>query len=372
MSALADWLVRQARPWLADERGPLTLHQGRALAAILSCRTPALGGNVYRCTQCQESDFSYHSCNHRACPRCGGSDTAKWTQKQEEKLLPVPYFFWTFTVPDTLRAAFTTRPDLLSDLIFTNAFRALQAVANRPEVLGAQVAGLAVIHNWGRQLQLHPHLHLITPGGGLSFDGKRWVHTLNPEWFLPVEAVSAAFRHGFEQSLAAEAPELHAAVPDSTWYKKWNVDVQAAGSGQAVLRYLARYVKRTAISDERILEATDSHVRFSYKDSETETYKELTLSADEFMRRYLQHVPVPGQHRIRYFGWLHPAARRRRMIIEGLLKKPLVLTTAPAEPDWAKQCPHCNQFTLEYQCPIPRGLDFGPKRPRQRPRCASP
>jgi hypothetical protein len=372
MHTLADWLTRQARPWLEGEFGPLTLHARRALAAILSCRTPALGGSTYRCINCHETDFSYHSCNHRACPRCGGQDIAEWTQKQEEKLLPVPYFFWTFTVPDTLRAAFATRPDVLSNILFNNAFRALQTVANRPEILGAQVAGLAVIHTWGRQLQLHPHLHIIMPGGGLSFDKTHWVHARDPEWFLPVEAVAAAFCSGFEQALAAEAPELHAAVPDSTWHKKWNVDVQAAGTGHAVVRYLARYVKRTAISDERIIEATDTHVRFSYIDSETDQKKELTLTAQEFMRRYLQHVPVPGQHRVRYFGWLHPAAFRRRMIIEGLLKKPLVLTKEPPGPDWAKQCPHCNQFTLEYQCPIPRGLDFGPKRPRQRPRCASP
>jgi hypothetical protein len=361
MSALADWLVRQAPGWLEDEHGSLAPQARRALVAITRCRTPVLGGRVYACTDCSGHDFAYHSCNHRACPRCGGADVAEWTHAQEEKLLPVPYFFWTFTVPDTLRAAFATQPALLADLLFANAFRALQSVATRPEVLGAQVAGLAVLHTWGRQLQHHPHLHIIMPGGGLSLDDKRWIEPRDPAWLLPVEAVAAAFRDGFEAALAAEAPALHAALPDSTWRKKWNVDIQAAGTGQAVVRYLARYIKRTAISDERIIEADDKTVRFRYKDSQTGKHCELTLDAAEFMRRYLQHVPMPGQHRVRYFGWMHPSAKRRRMKVEGLLRKIILVRAKEAEPEWSRQCPHCHKFTLVYIGEIPRGP----------PRCAS-
>jgi len=375
MSALADWLVRQAPAWLdGDGRASRALapHQARALAAITRCRTPELGGRVYRCTDCSGTDYSYHSCNHRACPRCGGQDTAAWTHAQEQKLLPVPYFFWTFTVPDTLRATFAAQPKLLADLLFISAFRALQSVANRPKVLGAQIGATAVIHTWGRQLQHHPHLHIITPGGGLSFDNTRWIDTPNPEWFLPIAAVKTAFRDGFEQALAAEAPALHAAIPNSTWRKGWNVDIKHAGTGRAVLRYLARYVKRTAISDERIIHANDKEVRFRYTDSETNQPRELTLTADEFMRRYLQHVPIPGQHRVRYFGWMHPAAKLRRMKIEGLLKKKIIVCKEPEPVDWSKQCPHCHKFTLEFYCEIPRGLPMPAKKRREAVRCASP
>jgi hypothetical protein len=356
MSVLADWLVRQAPAWLAGCHGPLPPAHRRALTAILRCRTPALGGRVYRCTDCEGHDYAYHSCHHRACPRCGGGGAAAWAQKQEEKLLPVPYFFWTFTVPDTLRMAFAARPDVLQDLLFTQAFAALQEVAWRPHVLGADLAAVAVLHTWGRQLQHPPHLHLIVPGGGLAKGGTRWRASRSPEWFLPVKAVAAAFKARFEEALRAGVPGLHAAVPARTWREDWNVDVQAAGTGIEVVRYLARYVKRTAISDERILEATDQSVRFAYTDSATQERREMTLPADEFMRRYLLHVPPPGQHRVRYFGWLHPAAKLRRLRVETLLAKVIVVRAQPPNgPDRSRCCPHCRQFTLICVGRLPRG-----------------
>lgn len=347
MTVLADWLARRAPQWLAGRHGPLPPAHRRAPNAILRCRTPALGGRVYACADCSGHDYAYHSCHHRACPRCGGQGAGEWTQKQEQKLLPVPYYFWTFTVPDTLRAAFRAEPAKLADILFAQAFGALQAVAHRKNVLGADIAAVAVLHTWGRQLQHHPHLHLIVPGGGLAEGGTRWRASRSPEWFLPVKAVATAFRHGFEAALRASAPGLHTAVPDSVWRKRWNVDVKAAGSGTEVVRYLARYVKRTAISDERIIEANDQTVRFSYTDSRTSKRCEVELSAVQFMRRYLQHVPPRGQHRVRYFGWMHPAAIKRRMRVETLLAKVIVVRAAPPpRPDWSRCCPHCGKFAL--------------------------
>lgn len=354
MSILADWLVRQAPAWLRGERGPLPPAHRRALVAITRCRTPALGGRVYRCTDCQKPDYAYHSCHHRACPRCGGQDVAAWTQAREEELLPVPYFFWTFTVPAQLRPAFAALPAEVADLLFQSAFAALQSVASVPRHLGGQLGALGVLHTWGRQLQHHPHVHFIVPGGGLRPDGQRWQCCRNAEWFLPVQAVAAAFRHGFADGLAALAPELHAAVPDSVWRLNWNVDVQAAGRGPEVVRYLARYVKRTAISADRILHADDQTVRFCYTDSATGQRQELTLSAEAFMRRYLQHVPPPGQHRVRYFGWWHPSAKKRRMKIENLLAKLIVVRAKTERPDWSRCCPHCRKFTLVYVGKLPR------------------
>ena len=301
----------------------------------------------------------------------------------------MPYYFWTFTVPDTLRAAFAADPARLADVLFAQAFGALQQVADLPRHLGAQLGAVAVLHTWGRQLQHHPHVHLIVPGGGLRPDGKRWRKCRSPDWFLPVKAVATAFRRGFAQALRAAAPALHAAVPDSVWRADWterdsaemagvkrrseatprmaprvpgtggrshNVDVQAAGSGAQVVRYLARYVKRTGISDERIIEATDETVRFSYTDSQTGARREVTLSAVAFMRRYLQHVPAPGQHRVRYFGWMHPAAKLRRMRVETLLRKVIVVRAAPPpRPDWSRCCPHCGKFALVCVGLLPRG-----------------
>jgi predicted RNA-binding Zn-ribbon protein involved in translation (DUF1610 family) len=349
MSTLADWLAGQATAWLAGRHGPLPPAHRRALHSILRCRTPALGGRVYACKDCTGHDYAYYSCHHRACPRCGGADAAEWTRAQEEKLLPVPYYFWTFTVPDTLRAAFKARPELLHDLLFAQAFAALQTVARRKNVLGAEIAAVAVLHTWGRQLQHHPHVHLIVPGGGLRPEGQRWQRCRSPEWFLPVKAVAAAFRTGLEAALLAARPDLHAAVPDSTWRAGWNVDVQAAGTGREVVRYLARYVKRTAISDERIIEADDKTVRFYYTDSQTGQRKESEVSAEVFMRRYLQHVLPPGQHRVRYFGWLHPAAWRRRLKVETLLAKVIVVRAQTvARATSPRCCPHCGSLALVF------------------------
>ena len=353
MSVLADWLARQALDPAVAGR-PITPAQRRALLAIMRCRTPARGGQVYRCTACDETDFAYHSCHHRACPRCGGARTAEWTEKQTGRLLPVPYFLVTFTVPEALRPIFTARPEVLLDLFFTEAARALQTVAARSRHLGAELGMLGVFHNWGRQMQHHPHLHFIIPGGGLTADRKAWRSTRRAEWLLPKDAVEAALRQGMEAALRAAAPDLHAQVPDACWREGWWVHWQPAGSGQNVVKYLARYVQRTAISDERIVAATDEAVTLSYRDSEIQQQKELTLPADEFMRRYLQHVPPPGQHRVRYFGWMHPAAKKRRIIVETLLAVPIVVRPKVDEPEWHLRCPHCGGFTLVCVGKIPR------------------
>ncbi len=174
--------------------------QRRALTAIARCRTPALGGHVYRCTDCAGADFAYHSCGHRACPRCGGAGTAAWTQKQTERLLPVPYFLVTFTVPAELRAVFSANPALLHDVLFAESAATLQQVAAEPRLLGAELGFVGVLHTWGRQLQHQPHVHYIVPGGGLRADGKKWVAARQADWLLPVKKLAAVFRARMEAS----------------------------------------------------------------------------------------------------------------------------------------------------------------------------
>jgi hypothetical protein len=346
---LADWLASQPVPPSASPP------QRRALAAITRCRTPALGGHVYRCTDCAGSDFSYHSCHHRACPRCGGAGTAAWTQRQTERLLPVPYFLVTFTVPAELRFAFHAQPELMHDLLFTESASTLQQVAAEPRLLGGELGFVGVLHTWGRQLQHHPHVHYVVPGGGLSADRQRWRAARQADWLLPVKKLAAVFCRRLESAIHASAPAWHAAVPAGVWSRPWVVHCQPAGAGASVVRYLARYVGRTAISDERIVAADTECVTFRYTDSATQQKKVCTLSAVEFLRRYLQHVPPPGQHRVRYFGWLHPAAKARRMIVETLLAKPIVVAAAePPLPQWHLRCPHCERFTLVCVGTLPR------------------
>jgi len=353
MSVLADWLTRQAPAWL-DGSHPLTPAQRRALLAIMRCRTPAMGGHLYRCTACAETDFAYHSCHHRACPRCGGERTAEWTQKQTERLLPVPYFLVTFTVPAAVRPIFTARPQLLHDLFFNQAARALQSVADQPRHLGAELGMIGVLHTWGRQLQAHPHLHFIIPGGGLTTDRTAWRTARKADWLLPKKAVESVLRRGMEEALRAAAPELHAQVPEVCWHEGWWLHCQPAGSGVNVVKYLARYVSRTAISDERIVSAQDQSVTFRYTDSATQRPAECTLASDKFMRRYLQHVPQPGQHRVRYFGWMHPAAKRRRILVETLLATLIIVRPASEELSWHLRCPHCQALTPVCVAKLPR------------------
>ncbi len=347
MSALADWLVRRsAVEWAGHGARPLTPAQRRALAALARCRTPALGGHVYRCGACDEADFSYHSCHHRACPRCGGAGAAEWTARQVARLLPVPYFFVTCTVPEEVRPVFAARPEVVHDLFFTTAARALQTVAANPRHLGAELGLIGVLHTWGRQLQHHPHLHFIVPGGGLAPDGT-WRAAKRSDWLLPLDAVAAAVRAGMDEALRHAAPDLHAQVPARVWREGWWVHGQPAGTGKNVVQYLARYVRRTAITDERILAADDERVTFRYTDTATQARKECTLDAGEFMRRYLQHVPPPGQHRVRYFGWLHPAAKARRLRVETLLAVVIVVKEKmPEPPPWHLRCRHCGEFAL--------------------------
>lgn len=361
MAVLADWLGRQAPAWLDPAKaGPfLTPGQRRALHAILRCRTPALGGHVYRCAECAHTDYAYHSCHHRACPRCGGANTAAWTQRQTARLLPAPYFLVTFTVPEELRGAFVAQPGRMHELLFGESAAALQQVADAPRLLGAELGFVGVLHTWGRQLQLHPHVHYIVPGGGLRADGKKWIAARQSDWLLPVAKLAAEFRRRFEAALVASAPALHAAVPAGTWRGRWVVHSQPAGSGANVVKYLARYVGRTAISDERIVAANDDTVTFKYTDSATQQRKQSTVSADEFMRRYLQHVLPPAQHRVRYFGWMHPAAKTRFLKVQTLLAVPIVVSEIVAGPKWHLRCPQCSTpdhdcFTLVVVGQLPR------------------
>lgn len=239
------------------------------------------------------------------------------------------------------------------DLMFNASAAAMQAVAAIPRHLGAQLGITGVLHTWGRQLQLHPHLHLIVPGGGLRADGT-WATPKKPDYLLPHRAVAAAFRARMDDGLRAALPSQHAQVPMACWRAPWVVDIASVGHGEAAIKYLARYVQRTAISDARIQFMDEHAVRFGYVDSATQVRKSCRLDADEFMRRYLQHVLPAGVHRVRYFGWEHPAAGRRRRQVETLLHVVIAVTEKPKVVQWHLVCPHCQTETLVCVRSIPR------------------
>jgi hypothetical protein len=310
----------------------------RAVQAILACRTGRLGGELYRCPDCQQDHFVYHSCNHRACPRCGQADASDWIQRQKLKLLPMPYYLVTFTVPEGLRPWLRSHQKVGYSGLLQQSAAALQDVARREKYLGAQLGILSVLHTWGRQLQYHPHVHCVVPAGGLRADGLRWCESKNPDFFLPQIVVAARFRNRLKTALQAQ--EDFDQIPSEVWRQKWIVDVQPVGSGEPAIKYLSAYVYRTALGSQRILADQDGQITFQYKDSRTQQWCTLTLGALEFIRRFLQHVLPQGLQRVRYYGWLAAAATARWQRILALLdwQAPARL---PAPPRSTPLCPHC-------------------------------
>ena len=359
-TTLAELLTRHGPDYLARHRGHLPPAQRRALTAILRCRTPAMGGHRCACSECGEEVFRFHSCNHRLCPRCGGADTHDWLQRQLGRLLPVHCFLLTFTLPEQLRFLARDHPGWFLDSLFDESAATLQEIAANPRHLGAQLGFFGVYHSWSRTLGMHPHIHYIVPGGGLCSDQQAWKRSPSPDFLLPVEVLSARFRSRMEEFLRANHPAVHAAISSSVWRDAWVVHSKAAGSGEAALKYLSRYVFRTAFGGDRHVHQHDDgsdRVSFQYIDSNTQQPRICTLHRDTFIGRFLQHALPARLHRVRYFGWMHPSARRRRLIVESLVQalitvRPRIVTT-PSIP-WHRCCPHCGAFTLVITATVPR------------------
>jgi len=313
----------------------------QVLKKILACRTPALGGELFQCPQCRGFHYRYHSCNDRHCPQCGQTDADEWLQRQQARLLlPTPYFLVTFTVPEALRRLIRSHPQIALDLLFASSARALQQLARNPDRLGADLGFLGVLHTWSRTLIFHPHVHYLVPGGGLSPDGRQWI-AARPKFLLPVKPLGAHFRTLFKTQLQKKHPDLFARIPAQVWKHHWIVDSRPVGSGEHALRYLSRYVFKTATSNRAVQLLPEGKVRWTYRHSQTGQPASIQLEAMDFMARFLQHILPPHFARVRTFGWLHPAAKVRANRVRALLgQKPLLTaleqqTWMPStEPDW--------------------------------------
>lgn len=338
MVSLAEVLRRHWPEYERQFGAQLLPSHRRAVQAILGCRTGALGGEVFRCAGCCTDHYVYHSCNHRACPLCGHADATEWIARQKLKLLPVPYYLITFTVPEGLRDWLRSHQKLGYASLLKESAGALQDVAQREKHLGAQLGILSVLHTWGRQLQFHPHVHCVVPGGGLRKDGLRWCPPKSPDFFLHYKVLRDRFRNRLKAAVQGQ-PDA-AQIPAGVWRQKWVVDVQAAGSGEAALKYLSAYVYRTALGSQRLLKDEEGQVTFKYKGSEDQQWHTLTLAAREFIRRFLQHVLPKGFQRVRYYGWLSAAAHTRWERILVLLDW-TVAALPPPDPKLAPLCPRC-------------------------------
>lgn len=312
-----------------------------AVQAILSCRTPERGGQLFACA-CGAFHFAYHSCGHRACNQCGQGDAQAWAARQENKLLPVPYFLVTFTVAEELREVIRTHAKTFYAALFRESSGALSDVALTK--LGVELGFTGVLHTWTRQLIFHPHVHYLVPGGGLTPDGLRWKRVNDPQFLLPQAVLAARFKNRLRQWLAAEHPDLRQQIPARAWRVKWVVDVQPVGRGTTALRYLAAYVQKTALSAARLVACDARTVTFTHQDRATGEIKNLRLSGEEFLRRFLQHVLPTGFQRVRHFGWLSPAAKQRWQRIHALLDwQPAAPPDAAPAPSWTPRCPKCRQ-----------------------------
>jgi hypothetical protein len=284
---LASILTAHWPRFAASQRHLLTRAHYRAADAVMACRTPALGAQVYRCGDCANVHFAYHSCNHRACPRCGGQAQAEWTQAQEAKLLPVSYFMLTFTLPEQLRRFAYQQQVWFYDAMFAAVSATLNAFARDAKHLGGTPGFTAVLHTWTRQLAYHPHLHVIMPGVVLSTDGLSLRRAKGRKYLFPIEALASAFRHRLMKLIMkhdkAEGTRYLSQIDPQIWRNPWVVDSRGVGNGQAAVRYLARYVNKTALSEQRLLGYdTAGNLRLNCQCSATGKWRAITLTPMEF------------------------------------------------------------------------------------------
>ena len=327
----------------------------RAVAAIVCCRTPALGGQLFRC-DCGQFHFAYHSCNHRACPQCGHADATEWLDRQRRRLLPVPYYLVTFTIPGQLRVLIRSNQKLLYDLLLRHSAGALLDVGCHHKNLRAQLGLLAVLQTWTRDLRFHPHVHCVVPAGGLSIDGLRWLRPQDPAYFLPEAALAMRLRTRLKQALQQDHPQLFVQIPRKVWAIDWVADVRAVGRGEPALKYLAAYVYRTAFSAERILHDDGRFITFSYRDGRSGQTRAVRLPPECFLHRFLQHVLPRGFQRVRSFGWLSAAGKTNWQRILALLDwtpPPLTPPPLPMPP----LCPSCHK-PMKLLGSLPRSPPF--------------
>jgi hypothetical protein len=372
---VADVVREHGAAFLARYGPTLSGAQHRALRAIALCRTAALGGHITQCDHCGHEAQAYNSCRHRSCPKCHGAAQAAWLAAREREILETAYCHVVFTLPHDLGPLALQNPRLLYGLLFRTVAQTLQDIAGDPKHLGAEIGGLAVLHTWSQQLHHHPHLHCVLPAGGLAADGTRWA-PCRPHFFLPVRVLSRRFRRLYLAGLAQTyaqgqltlAGRCRALIEPTPWQhflaalrnKEWVVYAkEPLGDPQHVLKYLARYTHRVAISNHRLLALENGQVTFRYKDyTRGHRLRTLTLEAVEFLRRLMLHVPPRGFHRMRHFGFLANRVRQEKLTqcraLLGQVSRPFaqeatVDREAPAVPSGepGAQCPVCQHGRMQ-------------------------
>jgi Putative transposase/Transposase zinc-binding domain len=334
----------------------LGIQQLKVIRAITRCRTAALGGHADVCPNCKEAPvISYNSCRNRHCNKCQSQARERWMDARRQELLQTRYFHVVFTLPHQLHTLVLQNQEELYNLLFRTVAETLREVARNSKHLGAEIGFFGILHTWGQNLRFHPHIHCVIPGGGISSDKERWIHPLYP-FFLPVKALGKVFRGKFVDGLQKELicagsiqhlekPQCFSAFLRTLFRQSWVVYAKPAfGGPEQVIRYLGRYTHRVAISNHRLISFDGGTVTFRWRDyAGGNKTKIMTVSSDEFMRRFLLHVLPKGFVRIRHFGVLANHCRSESLdLCRKLLEMaPLVRSSedAPPNPSWL--CPRC-------------------------------
>ena len=348
---VADIFRAHGPIWRHTERGHFSLGQLKVMSAVEHCRSAALGGHALRCSSCAQPQIAYNSCRNRHCPKCQSSAAQRWLEARSADLLPVEYYHVVFTLPAPLSALAYTNKEIMYGLLFDIAADTLRTIAADRKHLGARIGATLVLHTWGSALTHHPHVHGIVPGGGLALDADRWVPCRHG-FFLPVRVLSRLFRRRFLEALSAahgrgqvqcfgEFAHLAQSSAFAGWLAplrqiEWVVYAKRPFAGpESVLAYLSRYTHRVAISNSRLVSMDERGVTFRWKDYRAEgrtRHKLMTLSATEFMRRFLLHVLPSGFHRIRHYGLLaNPRRKQNIAAARTLLHVPTAATPAASD-----------------------------------------
>ncbi|RYG61165.1 IS91 family transposase [archaeon] len=320
----------------------LNVHQQKTLRALAQCRTAALGGHVDACNDCGRVHISYNSCRNRHCPKCQGHKRVEWIEKRKEDLLPCTYYHVVFTLPMELNALALYRPKLLYDALFASVWATLHQFGSKE---GVSLGMIAVLHTWGQNLSLHPHLHCIVPGGGIDEKG-RWKQQLRSNKYLfSVKALSKVYRAKYVAQLREEGIDDKALL-ESLFQKEWVVYAKRPfGGPQQVIEYLGRYTHKVAISNHRLERVDEKEVTFRYKDYKADgATKLITLSNGEFTRRFAQHILPQRFVRIRHYGILSSAWKRGKL--QAVQKALKVVKREPIVKTLLRRCPCCGRGTL--------------------------
>jgi len=289
--------------FIRDNRECLTEQHIKVITAIQSCGTPAAGWIEFGCKDCDSPHYVERSCGNRLCPSCQSGKTAEWLDKQLRRQLPTHYFLITFTVPEELYPFFIHRQEEGYSALFKAASGALKTLATNPRFLGIDLPGFfGVLHTWGRTLNFHPHIHFVVPGGGIDRETGLWCSS-REDFYAPGQALAKVFMGIFRKVVADK--KLDICIDPAAWRKKWVVDCEAVGQNrEGIIKYLAPYVFKTAITDSRIVTVSKERITFSYVKSGSSRQRRMTLAIAEFIRRYLMHVLPCGFMRIRHYGFM--------------------------------------------------------------------